>query len=154
MKALLDTHVFLWWITDDQRLSSRVREIIADGTNEILFSAASGWEIAIKTRLGRLQLPDDPEIFIPEQLELNAIEVLPCRLGMLSMFTNFRVIIEILLITCSLLRLSWKSYLFWQPIHRFRGIRWKSSGNHRRREQTTFLEGFTPFLLPFVILKI
>lgn len=54
MKALLDTHVFLWWITDDQRLSSRVREIIADGTNEILFSAASGWEIAIKTRLGRL----------------------------------------------------------------------------------------------------
>jgi len=112
MKALLDTHVFLWWITDDQRLSSRVREIIADGTNEILFSAASGWEIAIKTRLGRLQLPDDPEIFIPEQLELNAIEVLPCRLGMLSMFTNFRVIIEILLITCSLLRLSWKSYLF------------------------------------------
>ena len=81
MKALLDTHVFLWWITDDQRLSSRVREIIADGTNEILFSAASGWEIAIKTRLGRLQLPDDPEIFIPEQLELNAIEVLPVEIG-------------------------------------------------------------------------
>ncbi len=81
MKALLDTHVFLWWITDDQRLSSQVREIIADGTNEILFSAASGWEIAIKTRLGRLQLPDDPEIFIPEQLELNAIEVLPVQIG-------------------------------------------------------------------------
>jgi len=81
MKALLDTHVFLWWITDDQRLSSRVREIIADGTNEILFSAASGWEIAIKTRLGRLQLPNDPEIFIPEQLELNAIEVLPVQIG-------------------------------------------------------------------------
>ncbi len=81
MKALLDTHVFLWWITDDQRLSSRIREIIADGTNEILFSAASGWEIAIKTRLGRLQLPNDPEIFIPEQLELNAIEVLPVQIG-------------------------------------------------------------------------
>ena len=81
MRALLDTHVFLWWITDDQRLSSQVREIIADGTNEILFSAASGWEIAIKTRLGRLQLPDDPEIFIPEQLELNAIEVLPVQIG-------------------------------------------------------------------------
>ena len=81
MKALLDTHVFLWWITDDQRLSSRVREIIADGTNEILFSAASGWEIAIKTRLGRLQLPDDPKILIPEQLELNAIEVLPVQIG-------------------------------------------------------------------------
>ena len=81
MRALLDTHVFLWWITDDQRLSSQVREIIADGTNEILFSAASGWEIAIKTRLGRLQLPDNPEIFISEQLELNAIEVLPVQIG-------------------------------------------------------------------------
>ena len=62
-------------------MPSQVREIIADGTNEILFSAASGWEIAIKTRLGRLQLPDDPEIFIPEQLELNAIEVLPVQIG-------------------------------------------------------------------------
>lgn len=81
MKALLDTHVFLWWITDDQRLSSRVREIIADSTSEILFSAASGWEIAIKARLGRSQLPDDPEIFIPEQLELNAIEALPVQMG-------------------------------------------------------------------------
>jgi len=81
MKALLDTHAFLWWITDDQRLSSRVREIIADKANEILFSAASAWEIAIKTGLGRLQLPADPEIFISEQLELNAIEALPVRIG-------------------------------------------------------------------------
>jgi len=80
MKALLDTHTFLWWITDDQRLSYRVREIISDSTNEVLFSVASSWEIAIKARLGRLQLPDDPEIFIPEQLELNAIEVLPVQI--------------------------------------------------------------------------
>ena len=54
MKALLDTHTFLWWITDDQRLSYRVREIISDSTNEVLFSVASSWEIAIKARLGRL----------------------------------------------------------------------------------------------------
>ena len=80
MKALLDTHTFLWWITDDQRLSYRVREIISDSTNEVLFSVASSWEIAIKARLGRLQLPDDPEIFIPEQLELNTIEVLPVQI--------------------------------------------------------------------------
>ena len=66
MKALLDTHAFLWWITDDQRLSSRVREIIADKANEILFSAASAWEIAIKTGRGRLQSPADPAIFISE----------------------------------------------------------------------------------------
>ncbi len=112
MKALLDTHVFLWWITDDQRLSSRVREIIADGTNEILFSAASGWEIAIKTRLGRLQLPDDPEIFIPEQLELNAIEVLPVQIGHALHVYQLPSHHRDPLITCSLLRLGWKSYLF------------------------------------------
>jgi len=81
MKALLDTHVFLRWITDDPRLSSRTREIIADGANQIFLSAASGWEIAIKAKLGRLRLPDDPERFIPRQLELNAIEVLPVQLS-------------------------------------------------------------------------
>jgi len=48
MKALLDTHAFLWWITDNPMLSSHVRKIISDGRNELFFSAASGWEIAIK----------------------------------------------------------------------------------------------------------
>ena len=81
MKVLLDTHVFLWWITDDPRLSSRAREIIAEGANEIFLSAVSGWEIAIKAKLGRLRLPDDPERFIPEQLRLNAIETLPVQMS-------------------------------------------------------------------------
>jgi len=80
MKALLDTHVFLWWITDDPRLSPRVREIIADGANELYLSAASGWEIAIKAKLGRLRLPDDPERFILKHLELNAIKTLPVQM--------------------------------------------------------------------------
>jgi PIN domain nuclease of toxin-antitoxin system len=53
VKVLLDTHAFLWWITDDRRLSSRARRILGDGSNEVYFSAASGWEIAIKTRLGK-----------------------------------------------------------------------------------------------------
>ena len=81
MKALLDTHVFLWWITDDPRLSPRAREIIADGANVLFLSAASGWEIAIKTKLGRLRLPDKPERFILKQLESNAIEVLPVQMS-------------------------------------------------------------------------
>ena len=80
MRVLLNTHVFLWWITDDPRLSPRAREIIADGRNRLFLSAASGWEIAIKAKLGRLQLPDEPEHFIPEQLELNAIEALPVQM--------------------------------------------------------------------------
>jgi len=80
MKALLDTHAFLWWITDDPRLSPRVRKIIGDGENELYLSAASGWEMAIKAGLGRLQLPD-LERFIPEQMALNAIETLPVRMS-------------------------------------------------------------------------
>jgi PIN domain nuclease of toxin-antitoxin system len=66
MKVLLDTHTFLWWITDSPRLSARAREVIRDSNNELFFSAASGWEIAVKARLGRLQLPDNLEQFIVE----------------------------------------------------------------------------------------
>ena len=80
MKALLDTHTFLWWIADRPQLSPRAREIIADGGNEIFVSAASGWEIAIKAKLGKLDLPDDLEHFIVEQLETNAFTSLPIRL--------------------------------------------------------------------------
>jgi len=80
MKVLLDTHTFLWWIADSPRLSARAREVIRDSNNELLFSAASGWEIAIKAQLGRLQLPDNLEQFIVEQLSLNTILVLPIQL--------------------------------------------------------------------------
>jgi PIN domain nuclease of toxin-antitoxin system len=81
MKALLDTHTFLWWITDDPRLSTKVREIIGEGANELYLSAASGWEMAIKVSLGRLRLPDALERFIPEQLALNAIKSLPVQMS-------------------------------------------------------------------------
>ena len=81
MKVLLDTHTFLWWIIDHPKLSSRVREIIGDGNNELFVSAASGWEIAIKAQLGRLQLPDEPQRFILEQLSLNAIQSLPIKIS-------------------------------------------------------------------------
>jgi len=80
VKLLLDTHAFLWWLTDDEQLSSRARRAIADGKNEIFFSAASAWEIAIKSRLGRVSLPEDAERYIPEQLDANGFEALPVRL--------------------------------------------------------------------------
>lgn len=81
MRALLDTHTFLWWITDNPQLSSHVREIIRDGNNELFLSAASGWEIAIKAQLGRLHLPDNLEHFISEQLTINAIYGLPVQMS-------------------------------------------------------------------------
>ncbi len=81
MKALLDTHTFLWWITDNPKLSSRVRKIIGDGKNELFLSAASGWEIAIKAQLGRIKIPNKPEIFISEQMVINAIQGLPIQIS-------------------------------------------------------------------------
>lgn len=81
MRALLDTHVFLWWISDDERLSEKAREIISDGRNELLFSAASGWEISIKAGLGRLELPEDLERFVADQVSRNAFQVLPIYLS-------------------------------------------------------------------------
>ncbi|HZP95090.1 MAG TPA: type II toxin-antitoxin system VapC family toxin [Candidatus Limnocylindria bacterium] len=80
MKLLLDTHVFLWWLTDDRRLSPRAKRAVRDGKNDVFVSAASAWEIAIKTRLGRVTLPEDAERYIADQLERNAFQVLPIRL--------------------------------------------------------------------------
>lgn len=80
MKALIDTHVFLWWITDDSRISNRAIEFMTEGSNDLFFSSASCWEIAIKSDLGRIELPDKPESFITSQLNVNGIEPLPIYL--------------------------------------------------------------------------
>ena len=77
MTLLLDTHVFLWWVTDQSEVSPTAREAIANPANRVLLSAASGWEIAIKSALGRLELPSSPADFIPEQMRRNVFEVLP-----------------------------------------------------------------------------
>jgi PIN domain nuclease of toxin-antitoxin system len=81
VRVLLDTHAFLWWISDDRRLSNKSREIIGDGRNELFFSVASGWEISIKSGLGRLDVPEDLESFTADQLSRNAIQVLPIYLS-------------------------------------------------------------------------
>lgn len=70
-RVLLDTHVLLWWIADDPRLSKEARRVIEDGNREVLVSAASTWEIAIKYRIGKLDLSDRPEVFIAEQMHKN-----------------------------------------------------------------------------------
>jgi PIN domain nuclease of toxin-antitoxin system len=81
MKALLDTHTFLWWNLDAEQLSEQVHTFIGDGRNEIFFSAASGWEIAIKYTKGRLELPEPPDVFIPNRLTLHRFVPLPIQLS-------------------------------------------------------------------------
>ena len=53
MKALLDTHVFIWAVTDNPRLNQKARAIIEEAS-EVYVSAASIWEIAIKSKLGKI----------------------------------------------------------------------------------------------------
>lgn len=84
MRALIDTSVFLWSISDSDKLSDKARRFIADLENEILLSVASLWEIAIKTSLGKLELMLPFERLIPQQLEQNAITVLPIEIRHLS----------------------------------------------------------------------
>ncbi|RME53109.1 MAG: type II toxin-antitoxin system VapC family toxin [Caldilineae bacterium] len=83
MNVLLDTHAFLWWIEDNPRLSPRARTLIADSDNGVYVSAASGWEIAIKARLGKLRLSDEIplERFLLDQLRVNAFQVLPVQMS-------------------------------------------------------------------------
>lgn len=57
MKLLLDTHALLWWATRDAELSRKAKKAIAADDNEVYVSAASAWEIATKTRLGKLEWP-------------------------------------------------------------------------------------------------
>ena len=54
VRALLDTHAFLWWLADSRRLSDKAHRVIASEANDIVVSAASAWEIATKFRLGKL----------------------------------------------------------------------------------------------------
>ncbi len=56
MRVLLDTHALLWWLSDDQKLSAKVRALIEDPTNQVYVSAVSGWEISIKQTLGKLDV--------------------------------------------------------------------------------------------------
>ena len=79
VRCLLDTHTFLWWIVDDPRLSARASALIRDPSNEIWFSAASAWEIAIKAQLGRITFEDDLVEFIPRQVAVNGFRNLPIQ---------------------------------------------------------------------------
>ena len=81
MKALLDTHAFLWWIGDSSSLSAAARQIIADEKNDIYLSAVSVWEISIKARTGKLNVfSGNLSEFIERQVRQNSFLCLPVTL--------------------------------------------------------------------------
>jgi PIN domain nuclease of toxin-antitoxin system len=59
VRILADTHVLLWWLSDDPALPAAVRRAVADSQNDVLISAVRVAEISIKASLGKLEAPDD-----------------------------------------------------------------------------------------------
>jgi PIN domain nuclease of toxin-antitoxin system len=68
VRALIDTHVLLWWLLDDERLSSKARRAFSSGRSTLLWSAASSWELAVKISLGKLSLPGPLRSYLPRKL--------------------------------------------------------------------------------------
>ena len=80
MRALLDSHAFIWWVLDAPQLSGRCRTILGDVSNDILMSVASSYEIAYKAERGRLTLPQPPTEYLRDRLAANAFGSLPIEL--------------------------------------------------------------------------
>src|SRR5207244_319380 len=83
MLALIDTHTFLWLVSDDSQLTSTARSYLQDASNRLFLSVASGWEIAIKMSRGRLQLDVPLEqllVDVPRQLSIDLLPIQPSHL--------------------------------------------------------------------------
>ena len=77
MRLLLDTHCWLWWLVEPEKLSLVAQEAIMTYDNELFLSVASIWEISIKYKASKLTLPQSPEIFIPQQMQIDGLDSLP-----------------------------------------------------------------------------
>jgi PIN domain nuclease of toxin-antitoxin system len=86
MKIIIDTHTFLWFINEQPELSATIKTLIESDT-DVLLSVVSLWEIAVKVSIGKMTLPDAFERFIPEQLMINDIEILPIALPHLTLIS-------------------------------------------------------------------
>jgi PIN domain nuclease of toxin-antitoxin system len=75
MRALLDTHILLWALATPDRLPDGLRRHIADKRNEILFSAASIWDIAVKSGLGRADFQADPRLVLDSATASGLVEL-------------------------------------------------------------------------------
>src|SRR6267143_4659819 len=81
MKLLLDTHIFIWWADQPERLSQAALSALEDEANELLLSVASVWEMQIKIQLGKLKLSLPLKDLIKNQKETNDITVSPVTLA-------------------------------------------------------------------------
>lgn len=77
MRILLDTQVWLWMLASPERLAPSARALLVSAENQLLLSAASAWEIAIKHGLGKLTLAAAPSVVVPELMARSGVTALP-----------------------------------------------------------------------------
>ena len=80
MKLLLDTHIFIWWADQPEKLSPDALSALEDEANELLLSVASVWEMQIKIQLGKLKLSLPLKELLKNQQETNDLTVSPVAL--------------------------------------------------------------------------
>ena len=88
MKLLLDTHVILWFLANDSKLSGAARSAILDPANVRWTSPICLLEIAIKNRLGKLPLPDPFAVMFPDSLHASDIHLLPLEANHIEPLTT------------------------------------------------------------------
>ena len=76
MRVLLDTQVWLWMQAAPERFNAGARDLVEDPATTLLLSAASSWEIAIKYGLGKLALPERPEVYVPDRMRSGGVSSL------------------------------------------------------------------------------
>lgn len=81
MTYLLDTHVWLWMLASPERIDDVALAAISDSASTLLLSAASSWELAIKTRLGKLTLPGPVGTFVPQAMQRSRVQPLAVTHG-------------------------------------------------------------------------
>jgi PIN domain nuclease of toxin-antitoxin system len=85
LRVLLDTHAFLWWVSDEKPLPRKAAKLISDEGNIIFVSHATVWEMAIKAAIGKLTLPEAAGTFVQKQCKLNRFQLLPISIAAISM---------------------------------------------------------------------
>ena len=80
MQLLLDSHVFLWWVEDDKKLSKYAKTLISDVDNDCFISAAIAWELAIKTSQGKLKLSSLVSSYMLKHMQSSAFTWLDIKL--------------------------------------------------------------------------
>lgn len=110
MKILLDTHTFIWWDSEIDKLSQVALDLCKDPTNTLFLSAASVWEMQIKLQLGKLKVKILLTELIETQVHTNNLEILPIRLAIFMLWRVYLTTTKIHLIVSLLHKQILKGY--------------------------------------------